>query len=352
MRNRKPLTLSVLFSLILIYTLSLVSTATADNCHASGDVNGDGLTLTQADAVLLDEIVRTRSTFSEGLPEGDMNGDGYIDQLDVILYYDYFENGLIVFEPYGGYPVPNDCNTSMLRGTCCIGDSSMILAGVNCDAAGGWYHGDGLEFICNPLDYSGIGDMNLDGIYNSIEDFVILKDFVLSGEEKVNSNYAIRRSYDINGDGYIDWFDVQYMDCILKGDEEDSCNIIEIISIPCCPSTVRGAACLADSCWMLSPENAAIVGAYYMGDWTLCESNICSSCCNGFTGNVNCSEDEIPDVADITRLIDYLYLSRNPLCCRGEADVNASGDPEPDVSDITRLIDFLYLSHDALPDCP
>jgi|GEM_PF-7053132 len=82
----------------------------------------------------------------------------------------------------------------------------------------------------------------------------------------------------------------------------------------------------------------------------------CDYCCTGKTGNANCSEEDQPDISDITRLIDYLYISHNPLCCYGEANVDGSGiDPsseEPDISDITYLIDHLYLSHKALPDCP
>ena len=74
-------------------------------------------------------------------------------------------------------------------------------------------------------------------------------------------------------------------------------------------------------------------------------------CCVGITGNVNCSEIEEPDISDITRLIDYLYISRAVLCCPAEADVDISGG-EPDISDITRLIDYLYLSHDPLSPCP
>ncbi|MBN1211298.1 MAG: hypothetical protein JXA92_01865 [candidate division Zixibacteria bacterium] len=77
----------------------------------------------------------------------------------------------------------------------------------------------------------------------------------------------------------------------------------------------------------------------------------CQGCCQGYTGNADCSFSEVPDIADITRLIDYLYLSHLELCCPGEADINASGG-EPDISDITRLIDRLYQSHDPLPDCP
>ncbi|MFZ5980381.1 MAG: SBBP repeat-containing protein [Candidatus Zixiibacteriota bacterium] len=78
----------------------------------------------------------------------------------------------------------------------------------------------------------------------------------------------------------------------------------------------------------------------------------CESCCVGETGNANCSASETPDISDITRLIDYLYLTHTPLCCPEEADANGSGGPEPDISDITKLIDFLYLSHNPLPACP
>ncbi|MBN1212180.1 MAG: hypothetical protein JXA92_06335 [candidate division Zixibacteria bacterium] len=72
---------------------------------------------------------------------------------------------------------------------------------------------------------------------------------------------------------------------------------------------------------------------------------------NGYTGNVDCSDPGEPDISDITRLIDYLYLSHKALCCLPEADVNGSGG-EPDISDITRLIDHLYITHKPLELCP
>jgi hypothetical protein len=76
-----------------------------------------------------------------------------------------------------------------------------------------------------------------------------------------------------------------------------------------------------------------------------------TGCCAGDTGNADCSGEEEPDISDITRLIDFLYISHNPLCCAEEADVDASGG-EPDISDITYLIDHLYISHKALLGCP
>ena len=63
-------------------------------------------------------------------------------------------------------------------------------------------------------------------------------------------------------------------------------------------------------------------------------------------GDIDCSGIE-PDIADIVRLIDFLYLSHEPLCEPYAADVNNSGG-EPDISDITHLINHLYLDHRAL----
>ncbi|MFZ5980767.1 MAG: M14 family zinc carboxypeptidase [Candidatus Zixiibacteriota bacterium] len=80
------------------------------------------------------------------------------------------------------------------------------------------------------------------------------------------------------------------------------------------------------------------------------EGDACE-CCKGTVGNVNCDAFDDVDIADITRLIDNLYLTHQELCCLEEA--NASGDTAKviDISDITALIDFLYLSHSPLPDC-
>ena len=70
-----------------------------------------------------------------------------------------------------------------------------------------------------------------------------------------------------------------------------------------------------------------------------------------YCGDINCSDTETPDISDIVRLIDYLYLSKDPLCNPVEAaDVNGSGG-EPDVSDITHLIGHLYIDERPLT-CP
>ena len=99
--------------------------------------------------------------------------------------------------------------------------------------------------------------------------------------------------------------------------------------------------------WFTSPSKDS---SYLMRDiWY--EHGVNKPCCIAIRGNANCSNDEEPDIADITRLIDYLYLSRDPLCCIEETDANCSGGA-PDISDITRIIDYVYLSHTPLCSCP
>jgi len=63
-------------------------------------------------------------------------------------------------------------------------------------------------------------------------------------------------------------------------------------------------------------------------------------------GDANCTGGEA-DIADITRIIDFLYISHAPLCEPLAADVNNSGG-DPDISDITHLINHLYLDLRAL----
>jgi hypothetical protein len=75
------------------------------------------------------------------------------------------------------------------------------------------------------------------------------------------------------------------------------------------------------------------------------------TCCRGSAGNIDCDQLELVDIGDLTRLIDYLYLSSDPLCCPLEA--NCDGDVEGlvDIGDLTDLIAYLYIDKPSLPDC-
>lgn len=82
------------------------------------------------------------------------------------------------------------------------------------------------------------------------------------------------------------------------------------------------------------------IGAYSAG---------CFTCCAGFPGNVDCDPKNQIDIADLTRMIDFLYVSFSPLCCFDGANMDGSG--AIDIGDLTALIDYLYLSLIAPPNC-
>jgi hypothetical protein len=75
-------------------------------------------------------------------------------------------------------------------------------------------------------------------------------------------------------------------------------------------------------------------------------------CCVGATGNIDCDPGNGIDISDLSRLIDFLYISFTPLCCGASA--NTDGDPGMgiDISDLSRLIDFLYISFNPTAACP
>ena len=66
-----------------------------------------------------------------------------------------------------------------------------------------------------------------------------------------------------------------------------------------------------------------------------------TSCCIGFTGNIDCDPEQECDISDLSALIDYLYITFTPLCCTEEA--NTDGQPGIDISDLSALIDYLYI---------
>lgn len=74
-------------------------------------------------------------------------------------------------------------------------------------------------------------------------------------------------------------------------------------------------------------------------------------CCQGITGNVDCDLAEATDIADLSALIDYLYISFSPLCCKQEANCDGSLDGAIDIADLTALIDYLYISFTPTASC-
>ncbi|UCC43378.1 MAG: CRTAC1 family protein [Candidatus Zixiibacteriota bacterium] len=72
-------------------------------------------------------------------------------------------------------------------------------------------------------------------------------------------------------------------------------------------------------------------------------------CCQGVTGNVDYDPDNLVDIGDLTRLIDYLFISYNEPVCLAEA--NTDGEGTVDIGDLTALIDFLFISYTPPEPC-
>ncbi len=120
--------------------LELTVEVCIDTCYATGDVNGDGISLTGADLSALIDFVNNGILPAGPLWQCDLNGDSYVDQLDIDMYECYFISGLSCFPVY---PVPTDCDPDTIRGACFEVDSCTVKSAYNCADVGGTYQGDG-----------------------------------------------------------------------------------------------------------------------------------------------------------------------------------------------------------------
>jgi PKD repeat protein len=73
------------------------------------------------------------------------------------------------------------------------------------------------------------------------------------------------------------------------------------------------------------------------------------SCCVGESGNVDNDPAELVDIGDLTRLIDYLYISGTPPECLAEANVDGDAEGLVDIGDLTAVISYLYIPPNPVP---
>lgn len=80
------------------------------------------------------------------------------------------------------------------------------------------------------------------------------------------------------------------------------------------------------------------------------------SCCVGLRGNVDDFGDpNDPDMMDFVRLIDYLFISLEPLVCFEEGNLDLSlpeGNGSVTIADLTVMVDHFFVSLSPLPACP
>jgi hypothetical protein len=77
----------------------------------------------------------------------------------------------------------------------------------------------------------------------------------------------------------------------------------------------------------------------------------CGTYTGGFPGNTNCDIEGKRNLADITKLIDHVYISKADLCCNENGNVNADIEGKRNLADITKLIDHVYISKAQTPPC-
>jgi PKD repeat protein len=73
------------------------------------------------------------------------------------------------------------------------------------------------------------------------------------------------------------------------------------------------------------------------------------SCCVGTPGNVDNDPLQGVDIADLTTLVDHLFISFVPLACPDEGNVDGIGGV--DIGDLTALVDHLFISFTPLGGC-
>lgn len=128
----------------------LTVTICGDTCYATGDVDGNGTPLTLSDLSALIAFVYTGALPNGPLWQCDLNGDDYVDQLDIDRFQCYLTQGISCFPIY---PVPTDCDPDTVRGACCENDSCTVKSAYNCALVAGTYQGDGTscnENACKP----------------------------------------------------------------------------------------------------------------------------------------------------------------------------------------------------------
>ncbi len=72
-------------------------------------------------------------------------------------------------------------------------------------------------------------------------------------------------------------------------------------------------------------------------------------CCGVAVGNTDCDEEGKRNLADISRLIDRVYITKQFLCCSSSGDLNC--DDNLNLADITELIDCVYISKECNFNC-
>jgi hypothetical protein len=87
------------------------------------------------------------------------------------------------------------------------------------------------------------------------------------------------------------------------------------------------------------------------GYWQNFESGAGPCCMNGTTGNVTYDQLDEVDIADLTRMVNFLFVTFEPLACPAEGNVTGDENCEVDIADLTRMVNYLFVTFEPLAAC-
>ncbi len=174
-----------------------------------GDLNGDG-SITEADYALLQAAIGSSDETAQIV--GDLNLDGRLDTLDLMILEDYLSGTLATLpakctaegSSLGTLPTPTK-EGAFFTGWYGSADESMSTnSGVISIPSGSAASASIRRLFATWSDTPLCGDVTFDGIL-SVSDVVTLRTFILNGE---TADAALLPAYDVDGDGSITVTDV------------------------------------------------------------------------------------------------------------------------------------------------
>jgi len=74
-------------------------------------------------------------------------------------------------------------------------------------------------------------------------------------------------------------------------------------------------------------------------------------CCDGLAGNIDGDPFDRTDIADLTFLIDHIFINFPPLPCKAEGNIDGDPNGVVDIADLTFLIDHLFINFPQPAPC-
>lgn len=83
---------------------------------------------------------------------------------------------------------------------------------------------------------------------------------------------------------------------------------------------------------------------YFTPDFTLGYLDLLQAfgCCAGIRGDVDNDDAPLPNIADLTYLVAYLFTGGPPPDCPSEADLDGVDGPDANIADLTYIVAYLF----------